>query len=394
MSRDSRATPRVLVSAGAEKQSLAAVRSLGRAGFSADVLNSRPDAPAFRSRWCNEGIVSPSNLDAGAYVRFLLDRVRRHRYVTVLACDDLTATCLSQHREAFARHTRLALPAPGILERATDKAELVRLSTDSGIPVPRTLHPQTRAQADRMASELGLPLILTGAHGWGAQHVRLVQRVDDLGPYLEQIAALEDGRLPMMQEFVPGVGYGFSTLFRHGQARALFMHRRASEYDVRSGGAPYSCPMAESVDEPELRRHGLTLFEALGWHGLGMAEWRRDTRNGRFVLMEINPRLVGSTDLAIRCGVDLPVLACRMLLDGDVPPVLEYPTGVRMRWLLPDALRDLLARPRQAFRQHLGGASSDWCWRDLMPHWMQLRIATWELRHAGRRGTPTGRDPH
>jgi predicted ATP-grasp superfamily ATP-dependent carboligase len=236
-----------------------------------------------------------------------------------------------------------------------------------------------------MARDLGFPVIVKGGHGWGAQHVRLVREPAELAARFAEVTALEaeaGGGLPMLQEFITGTGYGFSTLYRHGEARAVFMHRRAVEFDVQGGGTPYSCPMAESVDDPVLRELGMRLFAALEWHGLGMAEWRRDARNGRYVLMEINPRLVGSTDLAVRAGVDLPLLACRMARDGDVDPVLQHPGGVQVRWWLPDGFRDLLARPRHIFEPATWTTPSDWTWRDPAPHWRQMRLVAWQLRHS------------
>jgi predicted ATP-grasp superfamily ATP-dependent carboligase len=193
----------------------------------------------------------------------------------------------------------------------------------------------------------------------------------------------------MLQQYIPGVGYGVSTLYRHGEPRALFTHRRVAEFDVRTHVNPYSCPTAVSCHEPELVRLTLRLFEALSWHGLGMAEWRRDERNGHFYLMEVNPRLVGSTDLAIRCGVDLPALNCRLVRDGDVPAVLDHRDGVRIHWLLPDGLRHLLARPWQSLRNLFRRSSTDWSLSDLHPHWLQVRLAAWELRHATRAAKST-----
>jgi len=374
----------VLVTAGAEKQSLAAVRSLGRGGLRVEVVDHKPDAPAFRSRWCAAHYLAPSNVDRQAYVEFLVERVRTRQYTTILPCDDLSATYLSEERERFEPFVRLALPPREAFRRATDKAEIVELAMAYGIPVPRTLRPASVAESVQMAQEIGFPVVVKGHHGWGAQHVRLVREVGEVERSVEEIAALEapyGAGPPILQQYVHGAGYGFSTLCRHGEPRAMFMHRRAAEYDVRAGGRPYSCPMAEGVVEPGRENLGLRLFGALGWHGLGMAEWRRETPTGRFYLMEINPRLVGSTDLAIRCGVDLPLLYCQMVRDDDIPPTNGYRTGVRMRWLLPDALRDLLARPARLFDFEAMRAATDWSWRDLGPHLMQLRLAAWALRH-------------
>lgn len=378
------ASMHVLVTAGSEKQSLAAVRSLGEAGARVDVVDTQSGAPAFRSRFCTQSFVAPSNHDARAHLDFLLERIARTRYTTVLTCDDRSAALASQARDRFAPHTTLLLPPHEDFLRATDKTALVRFAAGLGIPVPRSLFPASDADVEPMARDLGFPVIVKGGHGWGAQHVRLVRRAHDLVPAYETVTRLEaaaGGGLPMLQQFVAGTGYGFTGLFRHGEARALFLHRRAAEFDVQDGGTPYSCPMAESVDDALLRRLGLHLFEALRWHGLGMAEWRREAGTGRYVLMEINPRLVGSTDLARRAGVDLPLLACRMARDGDVDPVLEHPTGVRLRWLLPDGLRDLLARPANLLHADVWRTPTDWSWRDPAPHWRQLRLAAWAMRH-------------
>ena len=378
---------RVLVSAGAEKQALATARSLGRAGYRVAVLNSKTNTPSFWSRHCHEALLAPSNQDTQAYTRFLLQDVETTPTLTILPCDDATAGILSRERQRFAAHVRLALPPPESFEIAVDKSRLVRFAEPLGIPVPRSLHPASLDEAERTGADLGFPLIVKGSAGWGAQHVRLVLDRTGLRPAAEAIAALEGGRLPMLQEYVPGTGCGFTTLFRHGEPRAVFMHARAAEFDLTldPSRTPYSCPVAVSIDDPRLRGLGLRLFEALAWHGVGMAEWRRDARDGRYVLMEINPRLVGSTDLAIRSGVDLPALAARLAGRGDVEPVLQHRTGVRLQWLVPDGLKHFMAQPGQALRTGLGRVHSDWSWRDPAPHWVQLRLAAWDLRQRRRR---------
>jgi len=73
-----------------------------------------------------------------------------------------------------------------------------------------------------------------------------------------------------------------------------------------------------------------------------MVEFRIDPRDGKPKLMEINPRFWGSLQLAIYSGVDFPYLLYKMAIDGDVEPVFEYKTGIKVRWLLlGDILRFL-----------------------------------------------------
>ena len=66
---------------------------------------------------------------------------------------------------------------------------------------------------------------------------------------------------------------------------------------------------------------GLALLRALWFHGISQVEFKRDPRDGRFKLMEVNPRLWQWHGLAAACGVDLPLIAYRDLTGEQVEPV-------------------------------------------------------------------------
>lgn len=67
------------------------------------------------------------------------------------------------------------------------------------------------------------------------------------------------------------------------------MHKRMREYPITGG----SSTAAESMYDPELRDLGLTLLKALDWHGVAMVEFKKDSRDGKYKLMEINPKFWG-----------------------------------------------------------------------------------------------------
>ena len=77
---------------------------------------------------------------------------------------------------------------------------------------------------------------------------------------------------------------------------------------------------------------GLRLLAAVGYHGLSQVEFKRDPRDGRFKLMEINPRLFQWHGLAAACGVDLPRLAYQDLLGLESAPASM--NGRRRRWAI------------------------------------------------------------
>ena len=94
------------------------------------------------------------------------------------------------------------------------------------------------------------------------------------------------------------------------------MHRRIRERLVMGG--PSTC--AESVYDSKLLDYGLRVLKNLKWHGVAMVEFKKDSIDGEFKLMEINPKFWGSLDLAIASGVDFPYLLYNMTIRWRYKP--------------------------------------------------------------------------
>jgi len=93
---------------------------------------------------------------------------------------------------------------------------------------------------------------------------------------------------------------------------------------------------------------------AIGLDGYSEVEFRRGA-DGTPLLMEVNPRLSQSVELAVRAGVDFPRMQLEWARGGRVEPVRTYRTGVRLGWLAGEArllanspapVRDYLRRTR------------------------------------------------
>jgi predicted ATP-grasp superfamily ATP-dependent carboligase len=184
------------------------------------------------------------------------------------------------------------------------------------------------------------------------------------------LTSLSDGFL--LQEYIPGDGYGFFGLFNQGALRAIFMHKRLREYPITGGPST----VAESVYEPRLKELGLRILRLLNWHGAAMVEFRKDFRDNEYKLMEINPKFWGSLDLAIASGVDFPYLTCKMAVDGDVKPVFRYKVGVKFMWPFPDDFQRSLVYPlsiRDLIKDLIESRThTNISWADLNPNLIQI----------------------
>jgi len=363
---------RVLLTDGNFKHTLAAVRSLGREGAEVSVLSHLRSSVSFFSRYCGERIIAPDPERDPGFAAFVRELTARSHYDVLLPVSLASVLQLSRTRADLEGRVRIPLAPQPSIEIAASKDRTIRFAESLGVPVPQTFYPKDEGEAREAGKAIGYPAMVKGSSS--SAFVRYVNTPDELVEYYRRFR--EDS--PVIQEYIRGQGYGFFALYNRGEARAVFMHRRLREYPVTGG--PSS--LAESVADDGLRSAGTRLLDALGWHGLAMAEFKKDERTGKFVLMELNPKLWGSLELAIAAGVDFPCLACRMAVDGDVPPVFTYREGVKFRWPLPLDLFHAVTNPRAIPRFIADSADrsigSDLDYRDPLPNLVQLGMTVAE----------------
>jgi len=334
----------VLVTDGEQRSALAAVRSLGRAGMRVAVAGQHPCLAGI-SRWCAVRIACPSAAeDRRRFVACVSRAADKHDVRLILPASDASVLALSEERARLPAGCALPFPEHEAVVRAMDRLALLRLASSLGVAFPRTWHVQ--------AKDVPLPAVVKARRGvfddkgaWQRLAPIIVRTPEELSGAWSQFSAR--GMDPLIQEYVPGEGWGLFALCDGGKPLAAFAHRRIREKPPDGGVSV----LRESVAiEEGPARQALALLKALEWTGLAMVEFRRDVRqpaggraeDGSFKLMEINPRIWGSVQLAIDCGVDFPRLLYEWTVLGREParpPAgwrVSYRAGARSRWLMGD----------------------------------------------------------
>lgn len=397
MTAPSRDALHVLVLDGQYCHALAAVRSLGRRGVRVDVASHKPRAQGFASKHCRARIASPDpNRNRGDYADWLLDTLQRGGYATVLAFEEATADILSEYAPKLREWTSCLQPQRDVFLQAARKDLAARTARQLGVLQPQTFEIETMEDLYDLVPKLDFPVVVKGIASSGSQQVAVAGTPAELGHEVRRIAGLRRDPglpLPVVQEFVPGSGYGLTALMRHGEPVATFMHRRLAEHDIQQGvGLAHGATAAESVHEPQLLDAGLTLLRALGWDGMAMVEFKRHARTGQFYFIEINPRFVGSLELAIAAGVDFPWMYTQLAIDEPVTGPARYRVGLKYRWLISKNVADAFERPLGyllgAFSGLRPDTRTDISFRDPLPHLHQLRNAAWWIRERLRKPQP------
>lgn len=381
---------KILLTDGNFKHTLAAVRALGKGGHEVTVLSHLPGSISFHSRYCRHHALAPDPEHDPRFADFLVRYVQDHPIDVLLPVSFAAVMQVARVRHELEKHVRIPLADDHALSIAGNKDQTLRYAEKTGIRIPRTWYPRTESDVAAIAQELTYPAVIKGSEESG-----FVRYANSSGELVEKFRVIEQYN-PVIQEYIPGEGYGFFALYNHGEPRAFFMHQRIREYPVTGGPSA----VAKSIFNPALRDCGMHLLGSLKWHGVAMVEFKRDERTGEFVLMEINPKFWGSLGLSIAAGVDFPTLACTMATEGDIAPVFTYKTGVKYRWLFPADLFHVMTNPR-AFPSFIHDfADRSICYdidpRDPVPTYLQagMTAAEFLLRICqGRFWRPHGR-PH
>jgi predicted ATP-grasp superfamily ATP-dependent carboligase len=356
---------------------------LAREGHHVDAAVTLADrrprlAKWFASRHARRWIVVPHPRENPvAFQEKILDLCRREKYDVVLPAGEESTLALSEIQTKLQPHAATPLDAMERIALVHDKFLLHRTLRDAGFTLPRLYEYSSIEDLNSMDFEF--PVVVKARKNSGAMEgtryvsdrTELIKTVRQFESRPVRHPAISDFSRPVIQEYIPGPIHDADCLCRHGTIRALMTVHRKVMYPS-SGGVTVT---AVTTRDPELVTYATQILDFLKWHGLCEVEAKKDARDGKFKLMEINPRLWGQLGFSIKAGIAFPAKACELAVRGDTPPVFDYRVGLHYTMLFPRAILSLAepVRPRwPRFREILRVLQRDGCcelnlW-DPLPH--------------------------
>ena len=277
-----------IVTTAMAASSLNAIRSLGKRGIRVLTLDSSKDSPGFCSKYTHKALICPDyRTDFNAYKQFLQEICRDGSYSVILPMDEVSVYVLSRYAPEFP-NIKVAWMSYKQLEIVQDRERLLKLAEELNIPTPKYLVPNGNRSIKSIPG-IEPPWVVKPKHSVvikdnkvSAGHIKYTLNTNELNKAVEEMVIC--GQDPIIQEYIPGEGYGFFALYNEKKLRAVFQHHRIRERSYMHGPSSYR----ESVRISELEKEGLKIPEHLGWHGPIMVEFRRDMRDGKFKLLEVN----------------------------------------------------------------------------------------------------------
>jgi D-aspartate ligase len=288
------------------------VRDLGRHGVPVLALDADPAAIGLRSRYA-AGMVCPSPLDDEEAFLTWMETLgpRLPQRAVVFPSHDEYIWPLSRHAERLEPWYIVPFSRWDAMQRVYDKRAQMEAAARAGVDMPRTAFVSSAAELQAAAAEIPFPAVLKPVESLAFKlrfhrHILDVETPADLQRIYDKV---DDLGVLMLQERIPGGEHELWTVGSYLDAGsrplAVFTGHKLRQYPHAGG----SCLAGVSRWDGDLADAGLRLLRELRFHGVSQVEFKRDPRDGRFCLMEVNARHWKWHGLAAACGVNLSLAA-------------------------------------------------------------------------------------
>lgn len=340
--------PALILDAG-QRQSLVALRALGRAGVEVWAADCRRGYPASVSRWCaGRARVPDVASHPDAFVDGVIELSKALGSPVIVSCHDGSIDALRSRRSEVEQVGSLALASDQSLAMAVDKQATLAAAERLRIPTPPTRQVRDTAAVVTAIGELGLPVVVKPRTSWvtrGSSGWRAGPAVAQTqGEAIAEVQRLLDGGVEaLLQPWLSGSRDAVGIFLAGGMTWARFAVRSQRMHPLIGGDSIVRATIPMPSDVGGMAE---ALVREISLDGYSEVEFRRD-RDGRAFLMEVNPRLNAGLEVAVRAGVDIPLLLYRWAAGDPLDRVLGYRVGQRMRWLAGDLrwLADVFASP-------------------------------------------------
>lgn len=334
------------VIAGAWRTGVLAMRGLVRRGVRVCCFDSNRSYEGFRSRYGPAYACPDPDSDAKGWLEFMIGLSKKiGGQPALIASADQFVSAIAAYESELRPHY-LVSAAAALQGRLSDKQTQYALAARHGMPLPRTEPVRSVQEVTAFADTAQFPCLLKpfNAREWQVlppghplydMKIALVETPAQLIQSWRW--ASEANSDVVAQEVIVGPDTAkrvyFSCYAGDGRriGNALFRELRCNP--VGFGPATVS----EPVDDPEADAVCDRFLRSLGYSGICEIEAKRDLRDGRLKLIEVNPRLSGNGDAAPYAGVDLGWLHYLDLIGKEVMPVAPSARPFRHVVLVADA---------------------------------------------------------
>lgn len=314
-----------------------AIRTLGRFGVRVYATTEDSLTPAALSRYCGAGFQwrTTGHEEASDLVGGLRDIGRRIGQPCVLIpVDDEAAVLVAEHADELSGLFLFPwMTDRGLARKLASKQELAHLGREHGFPVPASRFVSSADELAALAATAAFPVVVKNAEPWVRRRAPAVPGTTVIGTASELLTLIPSGGEPttlLVQEYIPHAVAEDWIVHLYCDADSnclvLFTGVKIRSWPPNTGAT--ACGIA--VPNPALAQLTERFCKAVAFHGIADLDVRFDRRDGRYKLVDFNPRMGNQFRLfETPDGIDV-IRAQYLDMTGEPVPAGDQISGRRI----------------------------------------------------------------
>jgi D-aspartate ligase len=326
---------------------LGVIRELGQKGVPVIAVYYDKNDMGYVSKYVSERIYTPHpERDEKQFISLLIQIAQRHGQCVLIPADDPTLLIVAQNKRLLQNYFIVACPDENITRKIIDKKYTYALAEKIGIPSPKTLIPKTSEDVKNYCEKIQFPCIVkpNQSHKYFEVFRKKMCKVENENELFSAYQEAQNAGIDVMiQEYIPGddtCGINYNSYFWNNESVVHFTAQK-----VRLSPIGFGVPsVVRSRDKiPEVVECADKLLKSFGYSGYSCMEFKKDSRDNIYKLMEINGRFNRSILLSSRCNLNFSWIMYNHLTKGELQRDGNYQKNIY--WI--DEVRDLLTSNRQ-----------------------------------------------
>ena len=343
---------------GGDFQGLGVLRTLAKKNIPIILLDSDHCIGRY-SRYKKKFVKSPDPSEEESYIDFLIALAKKeniHGWV-IFPNSDMIVYILSKYKQRLEKYFRIPTPSWEVIQNVYIKKNTYQLAEKYGIPIPKTYYPNSLEELQSL--NLNFPLVIKPSirdHFYNKVKIKAfrINNKEELVKTYQLVCSIIDPSEVLVQEFIPGGPsylYSFCPFFKNGKIVMSVTARRARQHPMDFG---HASTFVELVDIPGIKEIAEKFLSMIGYYGIAEVEFMQDTRDGKYKLIEVNPRVWGWHTIAIAAGVDLPYILFQDMVGQNLE--IKHPSKhkkwVRLITDIPTVLLEI-AKGKMRIRDYI-----------------------------------------
>ncbi len=304
---------------GSGINSLGIVRSFAEQKIKSVVLD-HVKSHAFYSKYSYGELVANPITETDNFIKDLIlfgKKLKNKGFI--IATNDEWLLPISRNQKQLEAYYYFPMSENKVIEICSDKEKLYSFAEENKIPYPKTFFLKNIHGIEKIEAEIIYPCILKPTITVGFTEklktrgrVFRLENKKELIKIIDKIKKADLSNIPyVLQEYIYG---GIESLYtittysnKYGNIIAYSTGHKIRQNPPDAG----TIVSGKVTPQPELYEYAKKLIKNVGFYGIANTEFKKDSKNGEFKLIEINPR-PGKWNYSVTAsGINMPIIALK-----------------------------------------------------------------------------------